>query len=795
MSNLRLKLINAHDASRHVVNVNSNQFTSIQEFSDFLVNRYGPTIISDDNEKISNKKRNRNSSTILAKLSTEDGFDFCPSDRFQSSFRDGDILNISFSIADSDSISSKRRKMSTDASSIFMKTENLHSNTNTVLTLSPFSKPASVKGGVKNVSSPFSTLAASSVKNNSAKAETEMVESSSEEDSSSEEEESSEENEIVAEKVNNGAESTDKNAKKSDNLKSTENSKNNPIYISSSTPVKNYPKFAAIAKKEPASTTSEEESSSEDESSSEEKDLAKKKADTQNTTSQKATATNNILSLQQKANKANAVAEESSSEDESSSEESSEKKETVNQKKGTAVQNSNTTIDKSTEESDSSDSESSNEFNKIEPTPTLSKDRPFPEESDARWLPLSDVESRPNENEFLKFRSIQVKRNGKPFISDFRIGLVHGRVTEADEEGDDSNGYGLVQFKMMFSDKTFDLVDCNDVLQPHILQEGGKKIEENKGSEQKKCEASKVSEQKAAALAKIQNSENSAKKKEEEKKKPSLKLTLIPSKPSATTTNTNTSRKQSESPEADKEWADFLDDTNSGNETPNLTSAQAQKAAEKRLSGSKTEETESSEPMAGPPTAAAAGYKNLLNDSAEKTEKSSNTSKTFRFPENPEASHFEDLHFSNDYKLSENDDGDKIIDHKILGEILIFPADMDVEKTVQNQIKKLKTAVKKQLEYYFSDSNWHKEVFLKNNQKRDGWIDLEVPLKFNRVMTLLKGFGGVDNFSRDFISHALAGSTVVELGCERGYYYIRKRLVESNFPAAVAAFEKGRGKK
>ena len=109
----------------------------------------------------------------------------------------------------------------------------------------------------------------------------------------------------------------------------------------------------------------------------------------------------------------------------------------------------------------------------------------------------------------------------------------------------------------------------------------------------------------------------------------------------------------------------------------------------------------------------------------------------------------------------------------ILGEICVFPDDMDVGSAVRRRLNGLRTALRTQMEFYFSQTNWDRESFLKRNlqDSEDGWIALQVPLAFPRLAQLLKGFAKVD---AHFVMSCLEASQVVEVDFEKEM--IRRRL-------------------
>ncbi|XP_051773037.1 la-related protein 7 [Ctenopharyngodon idella] len=82
------------------------------------------------------------------------------------------------------------------------------------------------------------------------------------------------------------------------------------------------------------------------------------------------------------------------------------------------------------------------------------------------------------------------------------------------------------------------------------------------------------------------------------------------------------------------------------------------------------------------------------------------------------------------------------------------------EKKKRSRVKQLLADVKKQVDFWFSDVNLHKDKFLKNmiEQSRDGYIDISVLTSFNRMKKLTTDV--------KLIARALANSTIVEVNLE-----------------------------
>lgn len=82
------------------------------------------------------------------------------------------------------------------------------------------------------------------------------------------------------------------------------------------------------------------------------------------------------------------------------------------------------------------------------------------------------------------------------------------------------------------------------------------------------------------------------------------------------------------------------------------------------------------------------------------------------------------------------------------------------EKKKRSRVKQLLADVKKQVEFWFSDVNLHKDKFMKNiiEQSRDGYIDISVLTSFNRMKKLTTDV--------KLIARALKNSPIVEVNLE-----------------------------
>ncbi|XP_067288366.1 la-related protein 7 [Pseudorasbora parva] len=82
------------------------------------------------------------------------------------------------------------------------------------------------------------------------------------------------------------------------------------------------------------------------------------------------------------------------------------------------------------------------------------------------------------------------------------------------------------------------------------------------------------------------------------------------------------------------------------------------------------------------------------------------------------------------------------------------------EKKKRSRVKQLMADVMKQVEFWFSDVNLHKDKFMKNiiEQSRDGYIDISVLTSFNRMKKLTTDV--------KLIARALKNSQIVEVNIE-----------------------------
>ncbi|ROK15872.1 La-related protein 7 [Anabarilius grahami] len=82
------------------------------------------------------------------------------------------------------------------------------------------------------------------------------------------------------------------------------------------------------------------------------------------------------------------------------------------------------------------------------------------------------------------------------------------------------------------------------------------------------------------------------------------------------------------------------------------------------------------------------------------------------------------------------------------------------EKKKRSRVKQLLADVKKQVDFWFSDVNLHKDKFLKNmiEQSRDGYVDISVLTSFNRMKKMTTDV--------KLIARALANSAIVEVNLE-----------------------------
>lgn len=95
------------------------------------------------------------------------------------------------------------------------------------------------------------------------------------------------------------------------------------------------------------------------------------------------------------------------------------------------------------------------------------------------------------------------------------------------------------------------------------------------------------------------------------------------------------------------------------------------------------------------------------------------------------------------------------------------------EKKKRSRVKQLLAEVKKQVEFWFSDVNLHKDRFMKNiiEQSRDGYVDISVLTSFNRMKKLTKDV--------KLIARALKNSAIVEVNLQGTHVRRKDPLGES----------------
>lgn len=94
------------------------------------------------------------------------------------------------------------------------------------------------------------------------------------------------------------------------------------------------------------------------------------------------------------------------------------------------------------------------------------------------------------------------------------------------------------------------------------------------------------------------------------------------------------------------------------------------------------------------------------------------------------------------------------VKHRVLGELEV-PQGQAVEDFVSRKMKTLKKAIRKQVEYYFGDSNWAKDEYLRSLADAEGYVALENIMDFKLLKQICCDF--------DTIQESLGASEHLEL--------------------------------
>lgn len=106
------------------------------------------------------------------------------------------------------------------------------------------------------------------------------------------------------------------------------------------------------------------------------------------------------------------------------------------------------------------------------------------------------------------------------------------------------------------------------------------------------------------------------------------------------------------------------------------------------------------------------------------------------------------------YTTQNGSDGDITVRHPILGELVVL-AGQDVDQFVQKKLKKLQSAVRQQIEFYFGERNWEKDENLREQANANGFVPLAFIATFNRMQTLSTDIA--------FIRESVINSSVLEV--------------------------------
>ncbi len=94
-------------------------------------------------------------------------------------------------------------------------------------------------------------------------------------------------------------------------------------------------------------------------------------------------------------------------------------------------------------------------------------------------------------------------------------------------------------------------------------------------------------------------------------------------------------------------------------------------------------------------------------------------------------------------------------------------------------------AVRQQVEYYFSDENLNRDVFLRAQLDPEGYIPVEVIASFRRLANMINGFPHPDNLN--FVLMSLQDSPVVEIDTSLGYR-LRRRVKPAHLSVEAPVF-------
>lgn len=141
-------------------------------------------------------------------------------------------------------------------------------------------------------------------------------------------------------------------------------------------------------------------------------------------------------------------------------------------------------------------------------------------------------------------------------------------------------------------------------------------------------------------------------------------------------------------------------------------------------------------------------------------------------------------------KITTDRDGDRHLEHGVLGNITYIDT-IDMDKEIRRQMNALKAALRKQMGHYFSEESLKKEAFLYKNMSREGWVHVSVPMTFNRMMVLLRGFTATENF----VLHCLEMHEVIEVDSVARCVRRRMDLAPVNKGEEEGGGKKGKGKK
>lgn len=95
------------------------------------------------------------------------------------------------------------------------------------------------------------------------------------------------------------------------------------------------------------------------------------------------------------------------------------------------------------------------------------------------------------------------------------------------------------------------------------------------------------------------------------------------------------------------------------------------------------------------------------------------------------------------YQLQQHGDTQSLR-HPVLGELEV-PKGQQPEDFINRKLKTLSKAIRKQVEYYFSDLNWSKDEYLRSLADSDGFVDIQNIMDFKLLKQICSDFETIRN--------------------------------------------------